>query len=225
MGKAATSQAAATVAQMMTAKQKAREAKRRQKLSGMAPGGADVGPGLAIERGLVEVETNALIPDQPDDKRSNAVIGTRAKRVWPPDRLIGGRNPALEQHQHDSARRLLDEFTIGILGATNHTPSGTYTAPWSRCPYQERRAMARQSFLSATRAVGLRFGSILVWCVLMETGSPDLPPTVEGYAKRMSPAWTIDRTVGFLSGALEALAVHYGYSRQNSPSARRDDKR
>ncbi len=224
MAKPATSEAAATVRQMMTARQKAREEKRRTKLAGMAPGGADLGPGLAIERGLVEVETSALIPDAPDDKQSRAIIGTRAKRIWPPERLARGRNPAIEPHQLDAASRLLDEFSIGILGATNHTPSGVYTAPWMRCPFQERQANARESFLLATNAVGMRFGAILVWCVLMETGGPDRPPTVEGYAKRMTPPWTIDRTVGFLSGALEALAVHYGYSRKNSPSARRDNR-
>lgn len=184
--------------------------------------GSDVGSQLAIDRKVVDYEAETYVPDDPDDKRSVLRVAPRAQRVWAPDRLLKGKNPAIEQHHHDAAKRFYDDFLIGELGARPNSQGGEGRVdPWARLPFSEQQAMRRQSFRSAVQAAGQGFGGILVWCVLQHTGSPDVAPTVEKWAERSG--WQTERATGFLRGALEALAIHYGYTKASSPSAWRID--
>lgn len=185
-------------------------------------GGADLGRPLAVERGQIEISRGEFLRHEPDNKFSTGVIGTRAQRVWAPDRMLRGENSPIEQYHHDAATRYYDDFLIGEMGARkNQARGGARLDPWARLPYSEARAQRRQSYRQAREAVGARFLGVLVWCVLQETPADraDLAPTVQAWAT--SVGWGTERAVGWLAGALEALARHYGYTRGNSPSTRR----
>jgi hypothetical protein len=88
-------------------------------------------------------------------------------------------------------------------------------------PYNEQRAVARESYRRAMQAMGPELSPPLVWCVLQMTPSPDLAPTVEKWAE--SVGWRTERAVGFLAAALEALAQHYGICRAHCPTRKRED--
>lgn len=186
--------------------------------------GSDLGSPLQLARGVVEFSTEVHVPDDPSDKRSLTRLTARAQRVWAPDRLIRGRNPAISADQYQAAQRFYDDFVIGELGARpNQTRGGVRLDPWARLPFSEQRYQRRVSWERAVMSVGDRFLGILVWCVLQlpSLDRADIPPTVEAWAKAQTPdAWSTERAVGFLAGALESLAVHYGYTKTNSPSAR-----
>lgn len=177
--------------------------------------GVDLGRPLAVERDQIEVERGRFIPNEPGNRFSEGVIGTRAQRVWAPDRLLKGENSAIKQHQHDAAVRYYDDFLLGEVGANRgQSRGGARLDPWARLPYSEMRAQRRQSWQMANAAVGSSFCSILTWCVLQETprDRADIAPTVQAWAE--SQEWRTERAVGFLAGALEALAQHYGFSRK-----------
>lgn len=194
--------------------------RRAQDLNKPDPGivaGSDVGPSLAIARKSVEVHDRALIPDDPQQNNGPQRNGVRAQRVWAPERLSRGRNPAVEQHMLLAATRFYDDFLTGELGARpGRDMSGIHVPSWNRTLYSERQADARQSFRNAMKAAGPRFGSILRWCVLQETPSPNIAPTVDTWAR--SNGWRVERAVGFLAGGLELLAVHYNLA----PASTRD---
>jgi hypothetical protein len=173
--------------------------------------GREVGTDLAIERGAVEVVPDALIAEDPQDRHSATRRGARAQRVWAPDRLIRGKSPVLEQHQHDAATRFFDDYAIGELGANRGGRGGPRLDPWQRIPFDEVQVMRRESYRAAMKTLGpLQFFQ-LSWCVLQETPSPDVPPTVEKWAQQMG--WRTERATGFFAATLESLARHYGFSR------------
>lgn len=217
------------VQKMIREERREREREERERLLALAkPDGGvirdgDMGHGLAIERGIVEIDKDALVPLDPDSKRSPQRIQARAKRVWVPDRLLYRPNPAIEPHQHDAATRFYDDYLIGEEGARpNQTRGGIRLDPWNRLPYSEQRAMRRQSWRMAVEKVPLLGRSILSWCVLQTTNSPAVPPTVEAWAKAVpAGGWSTERAVGFLISVLDGLALHYGYSRSSGPSADR----
>lgn len=185
--------------------------RRAQELNKPDPGivaGSDIGSPLAVERKTVEVHDRALIPDDPSQQNGPQRNGVRAQRVWAPERLSRGRNPAIKPHALLAATRFYEDFLIGECGARpGRDISGIHVAPWSRMNFSDRQADARQSFRSASKAAGIRFGSVLRWCVLQETPGPNIPPTVDTWAR--ANGWRVERAVGFLAGALELLAVHY----------------
>lgn len=187
--------------------------------------GSDLGSPIQLARGVVEYSTDVPVPDDPDDKRSLTRLTARAQRVWAPDRLVRGRNPAISAEQYQAAQRFYDDFVIGELGARpNQARGGVRLDPWARLPFSEQRYQRRVSWERAVMAVGDRFLGILVWCVLQlpSIDRADIPPTVEAWAKAQQPdPWSTERAVGFLAGALESLAVHYGFTKGNSPSAHR----
>lgn len=188
--------------------------------AGLAPGGADLGRPLAIERGEIEVQAGVFIAHEPGNKTSTGIIGTRAQRVWAPDRLLRGKNSPIDQAQHDAAVRLYDDYLLGEVGARKaQARGGVRLDPWARLPYSEMRAMRRQSWRRAMLALGPQFSGVVVWTVLQETpaGRADLAPTVEGWAK--SVGWGTERAVGWLAGALACLAVHYGYAKASGAAA------
>lgn len=175
--------------------------------------GVDLGRPMAVERGQIEVQSGVFIANEPDNKVSTGVIGTRAQRVWAPDRMLRGKNSPIDQSQYDAAVRLFDDFLLGEVGARkNQARGGIRLDPWSRVPYSEARAMRRQSWQFAMKALGPQFSPVVVWCVLQVTPTDrsDIAPTVEAWAK--SVGWGTERAVGFLAGALACLAVHYGFS-------------
>lgn len=176
--------------------------------------GLDMGNPLAIERNLVSIDPNAAVPLEPDSPRSQMRIQAQARRIWAPDILIRGRNPALRAHHHDAATRYLEDFLIGEMGVRAGQRSGpsVRTDPWSRMPYSEQRALRRDSYRRASKAIGPGLEHIVTWTVLQITPSPDIPPTVEAWAKSQAPKpWGTERAVGVLIAALEILADHYGY--------------
>lgn len=178
--------------------------------------GSDLGSPLQMARGVVEFSAEVHVPDDPDDKRSLTRIAPRAQRVWAPDRLMRGRSPAISAEQYQAAQRYFDDYLIGEMGARRGPiRGGARLGPWNRMPYSEQRAMRRQSWRMATKAVGRSFADILFWCVLQETPSPDIAPTVERWAA--VAGCRTERAVGFFVGALEALAQHYGYARKPEP--------
>jgi hypothetical protein len=185
--------------------------------------GSDMGAPLQIRRGAVEYSAQVHVPDDPDDKRSLTRVSARAQKVWAPDRLY--RAGSIGGFQWQAAHKIYNDYSIGEEGArTGPTDMGTKLDPWARLPFSERRAMCRQAFRSAVRAAGPRFSTVLVFCVLQQTGSPDVPPTCEAYAKMLNGKlgdgqdnallkWTTDKASMWLAAALEVLAVHYGFSR------------
>lgn len=188
--------------------------------------GSDTGVKLAIDRGVVEVVRDVHVPDDPQDKRSLTRLAPRGQRVWAPDRLF--KAGSIDADQWEAALRFYNDYSVGELGArTGPMSGGVRLDPWARLPFSERQAMARQSFRSAVKAAGPRFSSILVFCVLQETGGPSVPPTCEAYAKEQNARaegaadeqrapqlhWTTDKAAMWLSAALELLSVAYGFSR------------
>lgn len=172
--------------------------------------GADVGPALAVERGLVEVDQAALIPDDPDDSHGKTRRGVRAQRVWAPDRLL--RNGTIENHHHAAADAYLTDYERGMEGARDRplaviARSGRGAAATRGWP-EDRRLFHLSRYREATKLVGQEGAGVLAWCVLRATPGPQFPPTLEAYAKWLG--CPVDRVTGMLVVALSALAEFYG---------------
>ena len=183
--------------------------------------GTDLGASLALKRGVVEIDHDAVLTEDPDAKRPSEVRGPRAYRHWAPDRML--RHNSIGQHQHDAAVRFLTDYLVGILGAQPGSIAPRFrdhVAPWNRFSYSERRFLARQRFETAVKEVkGVIAASVLVWAVLQETGSPSHSSSLEAWAAKREPKpWPIDRASGALITALDALADFYGFTAKDYPS-------
>jgi hypothetical protein len=179
------------------------------------------GTEIRVNRGEVEVDDDALIPDDPDDARSMTRRGRRARLVWAPDELL--RRQQIDQAQHDAAVRYADDYEVGVLGARPKDARAHLvrvddgaSPPWNRVLYSQRRAMARQSFEFARRALAgkrLRPGAettmtlVLQACVL-ERRSLRAFAAIEHVGH--------NRASDLLKQGLQALAEHYGYAGQAS---------
>lgn len=177
--------------------------------------GSDLGSQVAIDRGLVDYAKDAVVPLVPGDPHGGTRTQPRAQRVWAPERLSRGRNPAIGPESLQAAERFMHEWLWAEFGARAGTDNlGIRIDPWARLPYSERRAMCRQSVAMAATRLGPRAMGVVRWCVLQVTPAPDVLPTVDEWARAQRPnAWGIERAVGFLAAALETLAVHYGYAK------------
>jgi hypothetical protein len=175
------------------------------------------GTEIRSDRGEIEVEDDALIPDDPDDPRSMTRRGRRARLVWAPDELL--RRQQIDQAQHNAAVRYADDYEVGVLGARPKDARAHLvraedgaSPPWNRVLYSERRAMARQSFEFAKRAVAgkrLRPGAettmtlVLQACVLGRRSLRAFATMEHVGAGRASD---------LLKQGLQTLAEHYGYA-------------
>lgn len=211
--------------EVRAARRKAARAERERVAALGAPDagmqrGHDAGPGLQIERGRVEVQRDALIPLDPDMKNSPATRGVRGQRVWAPDRLYGKKT--ITPHQHEAAKRYLDDYEIGHEGArciSSDTHVKIDRGPTLPGP-NDRQVNALTRYRAATQRVGQSAEGVLRWCVLRVI-PPDAAPTVEGFAQAMGGRWTTQMAVGLLIGALDTLVSFYGISGQEGGGKRR----
>lgn len=182
--------------------------------------GSDLGAELAIARGLVDFGLDVLVPDEPDERSTNSRPMPRAQRIWAPDRLCNGKNPGITHEQRDAAHRYLTDYLIGEVGVgQNHDDCVGRRDAWDRLPYNEMRAIRRQSWQRATQAAGQEFSGVLTWVVLQQTPGDraDTPPSVEAWSK--SVGWSTERGTGWLRGALSVLANFYRQNRMRSPDS------
>lgn len=174
--------------------------------------GSDLGSQLALDRGVVEFTTSALVPTEPNNPRSATRTQPRAQRVWAPERLSRGRNPMVTPEGLQAAERFMSDWMFAEFGASaGRDDTGVRVDPWARLPYSERRAMCRQSSAMAATKLGPRAMGAVRWCVLQITPNPSVPPTAEEFAR--SVGWGTERAVAVLGTALDVLAVHYGFTK------------
>jgi hypothetical protein len=136
------------------------------------------------------------------------------------------RRQQIDQAQHDAAVRYADDYEVGVLGARPKDARAHLVRvddgagpPWNRVLYSQRRAMARQSFEFARRAVAgrrLRNGAettmtlVLQACVL-ERRSLRAFAAIEHVGH--------NRASDLLKQGLQALAEHYGFSGRESQAS------